>query len=180
VALLAGIEYGHTASYGDLARDLGDPSLARDVGAAIGRNPLSILVPATRGGQGRQSHRLRRRPCPQRFLLDLEKSSRRLGRCTLLIEALLDHLATLDHRGAQRLGEIVGQHIVNPDKPGVTDTLGQDLHRCGVVLGPDRVAIRVYTIRRASSSIPMSRSLATTPLAKVTTRTSASTVHPTT
>jgi methylated-DNA-[protein]-cysteine S-methyltransferase len=74
-ALLAGIEYGRTASYGDLARELGDPSLARDVGAAVGRNPLSILVPCHRvvGKDGKltgYAGGLARK----RFLLDLEKT----------------------------------------------------------------------------------------------------------
>jgi len=42
--LIEEIPYGRTATYGDLARELGDPALARDVGAAVGRNPLSIVV----------------------------------------------------------------------------------------------------------------------------------------
>jgi methylated-DNA-[protein]-cysteine S-methyltransferase len=46
--LIAEIPYGHTASYGDLARRLGDNTDPRDVGAAVGRNPLSILIPCHR------------------------------------------------------------------------------------------------------------------------------------
>ncbi len=46
--LIAEIPYGHTASYGDLARRLGGNTDPRDVGAAVGRNPLSILIPCHR------------------------------------------------------------------------------------------------------------------------------------
>lgn len=46
-ALLA-IPFGETRSYGDLARKLGNPQAARAVGAASGRNPLSIIVPCHR------------------------------------------------------------------------------------------------------------------------------------
>lgn len=46
-ALLA-IPYGETRSYGQIARALGHPSAARAVGAANGRNPLSIIVPCHR------------------------------------------------------------------------------------------------------------------------------------
>lgn len=47
-ALLREIPYGETRSYGQLARELGDPALARAVGAANGRNPLSVIVPCHR------------------------------------------------------------------------------------------------------------------------------------
>ena len=46
--LIAEIPYGQTASYGDLARRLGAGTDPRDVGAAVGRNPLSILIPCHR------------------------------------------------------------------------------------------------------------------------------------
>ena len=39
---------GATSSYGAIARDLGVPSASRAVGAAIGRNPVSIIVPCHR------------------------------------------------------------------------------------------------------------------------------------
>jgi methylated-DNA-[protein]-cysteine S-methyltransferase len=42
------IPYGATLSYGELARRLGDPRATRAVGAANGRNPLSIVVPCHR------------------------------------------------------------------------------------------------------------------------------------
>lgn len=47
-ALLTEIPYGRTRSYGDLARDLGDPNLVRAVGSANGRNPLPVVVPCHR------------------------------------------------------------------------------------------------------------------------------------
>ena len=39
---------GYTATYGDIARQLGDPLLARDVGQALSRNPYPIIVPCHR------------------------------------------------------------------------------------------------------------------------------------
>jgi methylated-DNA-[protein]-cysteine S-methyltransferase len=47
-ALVAGIPYGQTTSYGELARRLGAGTDPRDVGAAVGRNPLCILIPCHR------------------------------------------------------------------------------------------------------------------------------------
>ncbi len=46
--LVSQIAYGETRSYGDIARDLGDPALARAVGLANARNPISIVVPCHR------------------------------------------------------------------------------------------------------------------------------------
>jgi methylated-DNA-[protein]-cysteine S-methyltransferase len=77
--LIAAIPYGETRSYGDLARDLGDRTLAQAVGTACGRNPLPVVVPCHRvvgadgslvgfgGGLPRK-----------RFLLDLEHRDERL------------------------------------------------------------------------------------------------------
>jgi len=77
--LIAAIPYGATRSYGDLARDLGDRTLAQAVGTACGRNPLPVVVPCHRvvgadgslagfgGGLDRK-----------RFLLDLEHRDERL------------------------------------------------------------------------------------------------------
>lgn len=84
--LVSRIPYGHTATYGDLARELGrelgSGVLAKEVGAAVGRNPLCVIVPCHRvvgkngaltgyaGGLGRK-----------RFLLSLEEPERaRLSR----------------------------------------------------------------------------------------------------
>ncbi len=46
--VLRTIPYGSTMSYGEQARTLGDPNKARAVGAANGRNPISIIVPCHR------------------------------------------------------------------------------------------------------------------------------------
>jgi methylated-DNA-[protein]-cysteine S-methyltransferase len=46
--VLRTIPYGATLSYGQQAAALGDPAKARAVGAANGRNPLSIVVPCHR------------------------------------------------------------------------------------------------------------------------------------
>ncbi len=46
--VLREIPYGETVSYGTQARRLGDVGLARAVGAANGRNPISIIVPCHR------------------------------------------------------------------------------------------------------------------------------------
>lgn len=48
------IDCGETLRYGDVAERVGAPSAARAVGAAVGRNPLSIIVPCHRvlGGGG--------------------------------------------------------------------------------------------------------------------------------
>ncbi|WP_394941867.1 methylated-DNA--[protein]-cysteine S-methyltransferase [Psychromicrobium sp. YIM B11713] len=46
--LLRDLDYGQTIGYGELAKQLGDPSLAQAVGAAVGANPLSILIPCHR------------------------------------------------------------------------------------------------------------------------------------
>ncbi|HSS96076.1 MAG TPA: methylated-DNA--[protein]-cysteine S-methyltransferase [Terriglobales bacterium] len=46
-ALIA-IPFGETRSYGQLAKQLGKPLASRAVGAANGRNPVSIIVPCHR------------------------------------------------------------------------------------------------------------------------------------
>jgi methylated-DNA-[protein]-cysteine S-methyltransferase len=42
------IPRGETTSYGELGRRVGRPLAARAVGAAVGRNPMSIVVPCHR------------------------------------------------------------------------------------------------------------------------------------
>lgn len=42
------IPMGQLGTYGDIARVLGLPAAARAVGAAVGRNPISIIVPCHR------------------------------------------------------------------------------------------------------------------------------------
>ncbi|QWF81188.1 methylated-DNA--[protein]-cysteine S-methyltransferase [Amycolatopsis sp. CA-230715] len=77
--LLTKIPHGGTTTYGELARELGDPGLAQAVGAANGRNPVSIVVPCHRvvgadGGLTGYAGGLARK----RFLLDLEQPEGRL------------------------------------------------------------------------------------------------------
>jgi methylated-DNA-[protein]-cysteine S-methyltransferase len=72
------IPYGQTRSYGEIARELGNPKAVRAVGAANGRNPIAIIAPCHRvigasgaltgfaGGLEAKEH-----------LLDLEKGARR-------------------------------------------------------------------------------------------------------
>jgi methylated-DNA-[protein]-cysteine S-methyltransferase len=67
---LARIPRGTTITYGDLAARAGHPGAARAVGAAVGRNPISIVVPCHRvvgadgtltgyaGGVARKAHLL--------------------------------------------------------------------------------------------------------------------------
>ncbi|ORW33194.1 cysteine methyltransferase [Mycobacterium paraense] len=71
--LLLDIGYGETTTYGELAAQLGDGTTAYEVGQAVGRNPLSIVVPCHRvvGKNGEltgYAGGLKRK----RFLLDLE------------------------------------------------------------------------------------------------------------
>ena len=45
---LLSIEYGKTTSYGQIAQSLGRPTAGRAVGAAVGANPIGIVVPCHR------------------------------------------------------------------------------------------------------------------------------------
>jgi methylated-DNA-[protein]-cysteine S-methyltransferase len=47
-AALLRIPPGATCSYGDIARAIGSPQAVRAVGAAVGRNPVSLIVPCHR------------------------------------------------------------------------------------------------------------------------------------
>ncbi len=42
------IKKGQTTSYGDIAHDIGAPRAVRAVGTAVGKNPLTLLVPCHR------------------------------------------------------------------------------------------------------------------------------------
>jgi methylated-DNA-[protein]-cysteine S-methyltransferase len=73
--LIAAIPYGETASYGELASQLGEGVLAKAVGQATGQNPLSVVIPCHRvvGKDGKltgYAGGLSRK----RYLLDLESS----------------------------------------------------------------------------------------------------------
>ena len=45
---LCAIRCGDTTSYGRIAHDVGSPQASRAVGAAVGRNPISVIVPCHR------------------------------------------------------------------------------------------------------------------------------------
>lgn len=45
---LLSIPFGHLASYGDIAKKMNHPKAVRAVGAANGKNPISIIVPCHR------------------------------------------------------------------------------------------------------------------------------------
>ncbi|MBI2328699.1 MAG: methylated-DNA--[protein]-cysteine S-methyltransferase [Chloroflexi bacterium] len=74
---LQGIPYGETISYGDLAHSLGKGNAARAVGAAVGSNPISIIVPCHRviGSNGKLTGYGGGLP-RKSFLLDLEANAR--------------------------------------------------------------------------------------------------------
>lgn len=79
-AALLEIPFGETRSYGQIAAQLGKPAAARAVGAANGRNPISIIAPCHRlvgsdgsltgfaGGLGNK-----------RYLLDLESAAAKVA-----------------------------------------------------------------------------------------------------
>jgi methylated-DNA-[protein]-cysteine S-methyltransferase len=73
-ALIAEISYGETTTYGELAARLGDGVTAQQVGAAVGRNPLSIVVPCHRvvGRNGKLTG-YAGGIARKRYLLDLER-----------------------------------------------------------------------------------------------------------
>ncbi|NMO00235.1 methylated-DNA--[protein]-cysteine S-methyltransferase [Gordonia sp. TBRC 11910] len=71
---IAAIEFGHTRTYGEVARDLGGVGLAQAVGRAAGQNPVGIVVGCHRvvGADGKlvgYAGGLKRK----RYLLDLEE-----------------------------------------------------------------------------------------------------------
>jgi len=47
-AALREVRFGRTTSYGAIARTIGKAAAVRAVGAAVGRNPLSVIVPCHR------------------------------------------------------------------------------------------------------------------------------------
>jgi len=73
------IPYGETVSYGEIARRVGQPTAARAVGTANGRNPIAVIVPCHRviGADGSLTGYgggLERK----RLLLELERGQGRL------------------------------------------------------------------------------------------------------
>ena len=80
-ALLREIPYGATVTYGDLARQLS--SSPRAVGGAVGRNPISILIPCHRVvGAGGALTGYAGGLTAKRFLLGLERGEREKEICS--------------------------------------------------------------------------------------------------
>ena len=82
------IGHGHTSSYGEIAAQVGTPNASRAVGAAVGRNPVAIVVPCHRvlgagGALTGYAGGLERKVA----LLDLEYRSQRLARPVLTVQA---------------------------------------------------------------------------------------------
>ena len=72
-SIVGQIGYGETATYGDLAHRLGGGTTPQEVGAALGRNPLCLLVPCHRVvGAGGKLTGYAGGLARKRFLLDLE------------------------------------------------------------------------------------------------------------
>jgi len=42
------VDYGEIKTYADIAKELGKPTASRAVGGAVGKNPISIIVPCHR------------------------------------------------------------------------------------------------------------------------------------
>ncbi len=82
-SLVRRIPYGETATYGDLARQLGESTTPQEIGAAVGRNPVCLLVPCHRVvGAGGKLTGYAGGLARKRFLLDLEAEV--VGRASML------------------------------------------------------------------------------------------------
>lgn len=70
------VEYGHTASYLDIANAISNPKACRAVGAANGKNPIAIIIPCHRviGANGSLTGYAGGLP-RKTFLLSLEHST---------------------------------------------------------------------------------------------------------
>jgi methylated-DNA-[protein]-cysteine S-methyltransferase len=68
------IPFGETRSYADIARQIGSPKAFRAMGAANGRNPISIIVPCHRAiGSDGTLHGFAGGLDAKRYLLALER-----------------------------------------------------------------------------------------------------------
>jgi len=73
-AALLTIPFGATRSYAEIARQIGRPKASRAVGAANGRNPVSILAPCHRAiGSDGKLHGFAGGLEVKQYLLDLER-----------------------------------------------------------------------------------------------------------
>ena len=46
--ILLSIPYGHTMTYGEIARQIGKPDASQAVGSSVGHNPISLIIPCHR------------------------------------------------------------------------------------------------------------------------------------
>ena len=80
-AALLTIPFGATRSYATIARQIGRPKASRAVGAANGKNPVSILTPCHRAiGSDGKLHGFAGGLETKQYLLDLESST---GECRI-------------------------------------------------------------------------------------------------
>lgn len=95
--LIDQIPYGSTVTYGDLAARIGGPVTAQQVGAAVARNPLCIIVPCHRvvGAGGK-----------------LTGYAGGISRKRLLLERERDHASRT--QGAPFQGALVPPEIIHP------------------------------------------------------------------
>lgn len=87
---LQSIPYGSTSSYGELAKKIGATKAARAVGAANGRNPISIIYPCHRviGSSGQLTGYAGGLQCKQK-LLEMEHHFR-MGKSTMFFDPPLE------------------------------------------------------------------------------------------
>lgn len=72
---LLGVSYGHTATYGDIARYIAQSKACRAVGMACNRNPIAIIIPCHRiVGSGGKLTGYAAGLAIKKKLLDLEKN----------------------------------------------------------------------------------------------------------
>lgn len=75
--LIAAIPYGHTKTYGDIGRALGNPFLARAVGQAAKANPVALLIPCHRVTGAHDAGGFTGGTAIKKHLLRLEMENRR-------------------------------------------------------------------------------------------------------
>ncbi len=86
---LCAIPTGQTLSYGELARRIGKPDAPRATGAAVGANPVSILIPCHRALASDGSlHNYRYGLARKRMLLEIEGATFRMPKLQQSLLAL--------------------------------------------------------------------------------------------
>lgn len=130
------IPYGATATYGDIARDLGRPAACRAVGAAVGRNRVSLIVPCHRAvGSGGSLTGYAGGLWRKRTLLALESDGIMTGEVADRAPGLVDALTDLWERSVR------ATHGFLPD--------GEVERLRAYVPGAIRATPRLFVARRA-------------------------------